>query len=136
MERELTSLEKSLQEDPACYRCFNVLPSAEDGYPAQRDGCLEVHLIGGYGQFHDMIELGGVIGVYLCHDCAVELFRFMRFNPRLQTDMRGLHPYDKEGEPCCEFGWVGTDAFGSDSDKPHVLFGFEDRKRRRIEEGE
>lgn len=122
VERKLTSLEQNLQDDPTCYRCSRALPPGEEGYPAQRRGCLEVHLIGGYGQFHDMIELDDIIETYLCHDCSVELFRFMGFNPRTQTDMRGLHSYDKVGEPCCEFGWSALKNFGAnDGTKNHIL---------------
>ena len=124
---ELSVMEKSLLDDPTCYRCRRELPSPVDSdYPAQRDECLSVALQGGYGMFHDMVELGCVVDVYLCHDCSAELFRFLGFDPRTQTDMRGLHPYEKEGSPCCEFGWTGTEHFGeNDPTLKSVEFGYE-----------
>lgn len=113
---ELSDMERSLLDDPTCYRCSNELPPPSDGedYPAQRDGCMPVHLLGGYGMFHDRIDLGCVVEVFLCHDCSAELFRFLNFDPVTQTDMRGLHPYKDGGSPCCEFGWTGTEHFGKD----------------------
>lgn len=120
-------MEQSLIDDPTCYRCQKVLPPPFDGekFPAQRRGCLSISLNGGYGMFHDRVNLGCVIDVYLCHDCSTELFRFLKFDPITISDMRGLHPYDKQGEPCCEYGWTGTSTFGNNDGSSTVEFGFQ-----------
>lgn len=110
----LTTL-NNLAEDHTCYRCDKPLPEGEflnDGVTKvdQYAGCSHVNIEGGYAMFHDNVELDCVIKSDLCHDCTVELFRFMKFDPRTMHDMRALHPYmDANGEsqdtPCCEYGW-------------------------------
>ena len=44
--------------------------------------------------------------ILLCHDCSVELFKFLKMKPDW-----GHHPSDKPGTLCC--GW------GYDPDSPH-----------------
>ena len=84
-----------------CHRCDKYLP-------AELDGCMVMHLDGGYAMFHDNIETQCRITHYLCHDCSAELFRWMMIDPKIEG--QGLHPYmDSQGKgqdnPCCEFGW-------------------------------
>lgn len=95
-------------DDHTCHRCDKPLPDREYDPFA---GCLVLHAIGGYAMFHDRMDLDCDIESKLCHDCSVQLFKFLGFDPATQTDMRGLHPsMDENGNatdvPCCEFCWV------------------------------
>lgn len=67
-----------------CSRCRGPLGDLvhEEADPerqcwTQRDDALTVRLQGGYGCFHDIIDLHCVIVLNLCHDCNVQLLGFL-----------------------------------------------------------
>ena len=91
-----------------CFRCNKELPPPLFDNPEHRPGTLAAIVDGGYMMFDDSYDEPRKW--YLCHDCSAELFRFLKCDPAVHTDMRGLHPYmDSNGKvtdkPCCEFGY-------------------------------
>jgi hypothetical protein len=57
---------------------------------------------GGYAMF---LDDGEDTDILLCHDCAVEFYRFMGFHPQTNEQYRGLHSYSGD-TPCCEYSWT------------------------------
>lgn len=107
-----------------CHRCDKHLP-------AEQAGCLVLNIDGGYGMFSDDLENSCRTTAYLCHDCSAELFRFMGYDPRSDTHMRGLHPYMNErgktvSEPCCEYGWTPVRAEDGITWLGDIRYGYEE----------
>jgi hypothetical protein len=63
---------------------------------------LTFELCGGYGEFFDCMSEDDVVKITACHECMVKMFSLF---DRKTKHLRGLHPSDKDGDMCCEWGW-------------------------------
>ena len=105
-----------------CHRCEQLL----DKHVARNETEFELYVstYGGYESFRDDMKDENPVAI-LCHDCAVELYRWLKYDPSTQKEHRGLHPDRNEGargEPmCCEYAWR--------SDGPGGIYSKEDMKR-------
>lgn len=98
--------------DPICHRCEGPIDSHQYGHSSTVELQYELYVetYGGYMSFRDDLFEDPPQSV-LCHDCAVEFYRWMGFDPK-NPDFRGLHPDRNDGEPgtpmCCEYAWRGA----------------------------
>jgi hypothetical protein len=84
-----------------CFRCSEKIPNIELNGDLHLAGELCVNLI------EEMFAL------MICHDCAVELYRFLKLDPIEFPQLTGLHP-DFTDNPvgkamCCEYAWRSVD---------------------------
>ena len=63
---------------------------------------LTFELCGGYGEFFDCMSEDDVIKITACHECMIKMFNLFHSKTK---HLRGLHPSDKTGDMCCEWGW-------------------------------
>jgi hypothetical protein len=115
---------KRLDRNDSCHRCNQDIDLND--ITGELEYELNVITFGGYMSFVDDMEpIEKLPPALLCHDCAVELYRWLGYNPVKHKDMRGLHPDRYNGSKgermCCEFAWRITSE--PDDDETHIEHG-------------
>lgn len=86
-----------------CERCYKFSPATQQMGEFFDNG-IDFIIGGGYGLFYDPFHKDEEVTVKLCHDCSVEVLKFIGVydDPKFNNG----HSTERDEKPCCDHSWT------------------------------